>query len=183
MNREPNVTTEGRTMHRLLTKRILVSAGILLCLAAFFTGCGNRTETTASVVSDGGTGSILHSPDDIGLSTTDGSQYHFTYGGKDFRAIYRTDNWQIRDSYRIIDHNDMVMICRALSAEHPIPDKSGQGVRTPEDLASEWEQHNLAFALLPEGVDLKESARHVDLNPEDQGKSILEFARERLGQP
>ena len=56
-------------------------------------------------------------------------------------------------------------------------------MRTPEDLASEWEQHNLAFALLPEGVDLKESARHVDLNPEDQGKSILEFARERLGQP
>lgn len=169
-------------MHRLLIKRILVGAGIVLCLSACFTGCGSRTEATASVATDG-SGSILHSPEDIGLSTTDGSQYHFTYGGETFRAVYRTDNWQIRDSYRITNHNDMVVICRALSAEHPIPDKSGKGIRTPEDLTAEWEQHNLAFALLPEGVDLKENARHVDLNPEDQGKSILEFAKERLGQP
>jgi hypothetical protein len=163
-------------MHLSIRKRIpFLLLLLLLCLT--FTGCGSETETSTAADS---TPSILTSPEDIQLSTTDGSEYSFTYGTETFRAVHQENNWRIFHSYRITNRSDMILICRALITEHPIPDKAGTGYRTPEDLTDEWEQHNLAFTLLPEGAEWKESARHVDLNPEDQGKNILEFLNERL---
>ena len=48
-------------------------------------------------------------------------------------------------------------------------------------MAYEWEQHNIAYQLLPEDSPYKENAKDVDLNPEDQGKSIIDFALEHIG--
>ena len=54
--------------------------------------------------------------------------------------------------------------------------------RDAEDMAYEWLQHNLAYKLLPETSSWKENVKDVDLNPEDQGKSLLELYKDRTGQ-
>ncbi len=159
-------------------KKILNLLTILLVLL-LCTGCGNESEQRTSEAADDQ--STIRSVDDLALSTEDGSTYTFTYQGETYQAIHRKDNWKIRNSYRITNSADMVIICRALSDIHPIPNSEGTGNRTPEDLAFEWEQHNLAYTLLPEGHKWKKNARDVDLNPEDQGKTILDFALERSG--
>ena len=46
----------------------------------------------------------------------------------------------------------------------------------------EWKQHNLAFQVLPEGNSFRESAKDVDLDPRDQGKSLVEIYEDRTGQ-
>ena len=48
-------------------------------------------------------------------------------------------------------------------------------------MAYEWVQHNLAYGLLPDGSSWKESARNVDIDPKDQGKSAYDILAERLG--
>ena len=159
-------------------KKILNLLTILLVLL-LCAGCGNEPAVRDTEASDAQ--SALCSVDDLGLNTEDGSTYTFTYQGEVYQAVYRTDNWKIRNSYRITNSADMVIICRALSDIHPIPNAKGTGNRTPEDLAFEWEQHNLAYTLLPEGHKWKDNARDVDLNPEDQGKTLLDFAKERNG--
>lgn len=53
--------------------------------------------------------------------------------------------------------------------------------RTPEDMADEWMQHNIAYAILPEGNEWISHVRGVDLDPYDQGKSFIEIYRDRTG--
>ncbi len=162
------------------TTLYILLAALALCFAG--TGCGTKTEATTSEDAAASV-SILSSAEDIALTTEDGTNYRFSYGDLSFTAIFRNNTWQIRDSYRIENHEDLVLICQALSDAHPVPDKTYTGVRSAEDLAYEWEQHNLAFAVLPEGASWKENARHVDLNPEDQGKTLTDFLKERTGTP
>ncbi len=128
--------------------------------------------------------SLLLSPADIGLHPLDwehdwGQYYAFTYADEQFDVYYEPDNWKVFDSYKISDHDDLVTICTALLDEHPIHGSDLQSYRTAEDMAFEWEQHNLAYRLLPDDSSWKESAQNVDLDPDDQGKTFAEMYASR----
>ena len=140
-------------------------------------------EPTTEAPTAAYTAGLLHSVEEVALTDTDGegTNYEFNYNGAMFEAIYTPDNWKIINSYRIEAQSDMVLICTALSNEHPIHSADMQGWRTPEDMAFEWEQHNLAFAMLGNDSPWKDSARDVDINPADQGKSLYELYQDRLG--
>ena len=129
--------------------------------------------------------SLLLSPADIGLHAVDdlgqdwGQSYAFTYADEEFSVYYEPDTWKIYDSYKIEDHDDLVTICQALLDEHPIHGIDLQSYRTAEDMAFEWEQHNLAYRLLPNSSSWKESAKNVDLDPDDQGKTFAQMYASR----
>lgn len=125
---------------------------------------------------------ILASKEDIQLTAVDSKgTYSFIYGGETFTAIYTTDNWKIKDSYKITSYSDITLICEALSDEHPIHGIDRQSYRTPDDMAFEWQQHNIAYELLPDDSDWKKHAKDVDIDPKDQGKTFLEMYEERTG--
>lgn len=110
-----------------------------------------------------------------------GSAFVFNYGGEEFRAEYLPDNWTIYDSYKILNRKDIQIICKALSDIHPVHGKDLKSYRTPKDMTYEWQQHNIMYDLLPDGSRWKESARNVDLDPYDQGKSYQEIYEDRTG--
>ena len=153
----------------------------LFMLLILLSGCGDSGQDIASEASGLQSEALLSSAEDLELKTTDDLKYSFIYGGEVFNAVFTpsSENWKIVDSYKIVNHQDMIIICQALSDAHPIHTVGGSGVRTPEDMVFEWEQHNLAWSLLPEGAKWKENAKDVDINPEDQGKSIIDFYKER----
>ena len=125
--------------------------------------------------------SLISSAADIGLYDTDGQgcNYAFTYGGEYYGAYHEYDNWNITDSYKIRNHDDLVIICQALADIYPIHSADLQSYRTAEDMAYEWEQHNLAYDLLPEDSEWKSNAKDVDIDPKDQGKSAYQMFRDR----
>lgn len=126
----------------------------------------------------------LTSTADIGLTNYDGmgAKYYFTYKGEEFRTLYQNDCWTIYDSYKITDTHDMEIICQALIDVHPVHGKDLSSYRTAEDMAYEWEQHNLAYKYLPEDNAWRPSAANVDFDPEDQGRSFEEIYEDRTGQ-
>ena len=161
-------------------------AFLCLLLISLLSGCGSKeTEASTNAKADNSSNagesgadnypSLLASTGDLNLRSDDSEHYSFEYGGTTYSAEFQGNSWRIYDSYRIMNHEDMLLICQALTAEHPIPTADGKGNRTIQDLAHEWDQHNFAFTLLPEGSEWKERARHVDLNPEDQGKELMDF--------
>ena len=147
-------------------------------LSAAKNGKVSATVTTAAAKKT----SLLSSPNDIDLHDTDGSDtnYMFTYDGENFEAVYTPDNWHITDSYKITDADDMIFICQALKDIHPISNKNRDGYRTAEDMAYEWKEHNIAYSMLPDSSEWKENVRSVDLDPDDQGKSLMDMAEDRL---
>ena len=155
----------------------VIAAFFLCCF--IFSGCGNSGQSDTSVPVDSSDTATLGSPWEIGLTSEDNVNFTFSYHKEIFRAVFITDTWKIIDSYKITNSADLVIICRALSEKHPVPTPDRTGDRTPEDLAYEWEQHNLAYSLLPEGAKWKDNAKDVDLNPEDQGKNIVNYVIER----
>ena len=126
----------------------------------------------------------LHSPEDIELTNVDdkGKDYTFIYRGETYNCTYIPDNWKVRNSYKITNEADITMICQALCQEHQVHGKDLVSYRTPEDMAYEWVQHNLAYKYLPDGNQYKTKAKDVDLNPADQGLSIKEMYERRTGQ-
>jgi len=124
---------------------------------------------------------LLESADDISIIDTDGQEryFSFVYDGQIFYAEYTPDNWHITDSYRITVKQDIEIICEALSSIHPIHSADMNGFRSAEDMAYEWIQHNLAYELLPEDSPWKSHAKDVDINPSDQGKTLLDMYKER----
>lgn len=120
-------------------------------------------------------------PEKIEVIDTDGQgkNYTFMYENEHFTAIYSKENWQIKDSYKINDLEDITKICQALIDIHPIHGNDMKSYRTAQDMANEWFQHNIAYFALPDGNDWKEHAKHVDLNPEDQGKNLIEMYKTR----
>ena len=130
-----------------------------------------------------GSGSLT-STADIGLTNYDGmgAKYYFTYKGEEFRTLYQNDCWTIYDSYKITDKDDMKIICQALIDVHPVHGRDMSSYRTAEDMAYEWEQHNIAYRYLPDDNAWKESAGNVDLDPYDQGRSYKEIYEDRTGQ-
>lgn len=126
---------------------------------------------------------ILELIEDLSLEDTDGrkTNYTFKYKNETYKAIYTKDNWHIEDSYKIRNKEDMAIICQALTNIHKIHGKDMSSYRTIDDLVYEWEQHNIAYDVLPEDSIWKESAKNVDLDPEDQGRSIQEIYEARTG--
>ena len=128
--------------------------------------------------------SILSSTDDVVLVPTDdyAMGYVFEYGGEQFTAYFDGNSWRVYDSYKIANHNDITIICQALINEHPVYGSDWESFRTADDMAYEWEQHNLAYTVLPEDNHWRNDAKDVDLDPYDQGKSFPEIYESRTGQ-
>ena len=121
--------------------------------------------------------------EDLALTDLTGakSDYAFIYDGNPYLAKYTPDNWEIIDSYKITNTGDMAVICQALINEHPIHGRDMVSYRTADDMAYEWEQHNVVYYLLPEDNRWIESVKSVDFDPEDQGKSYEELYEDRTG--
>lgn len=126
---------------------------------------------------------ILTGPEDIGLHDIDGgnTNFVFTYDDTEYTAIYTYDNWKIIDSYLIKNMADMEVICQALIDINPIHGKDYESFRTAKDMAYEWDQHNIAYDLLPDDNEWRANVKDVDLNPDDQGKSFLDMYCDRTG--
>ncbi len=127
---------------------------------------------------------ILSSPEDVYLVPADdyASTYVFDYGGETFTAYFDGISWKVYDSYRITNHGDIETICQALINEHPVYGSDWESYRTADDMAFEWEQHNIAYKVLPEDNHWRDDARDVDLDPYDQGKTFPEIYEARTGQ-
>ena len=126
--------------------------------------------------------SLLKSADDIMLRDTDGQgiNFCFEYDNETFSAFWKTDKWQIIDSYKIENEDDIKIICEALRNVHQVQNAERNGFRTAEDMAYEWVQHNLAYEMLPDDSGYKDNAKDVDLNPDDQGKSLYDLFVDRI---
>ena len=109
-----------------------------------------------------------------------GANYALEYGDEVLDVYYEPDVWSVHGSYRVTDHDDLVTICQLLIEEHPIHGRDYESYRTAVDMAYEWQQHNYAYQLLPEDSPWLESVSNVDLDPEDQGKSLRELYRARV---
>ena len=136
-----------------------------------------------SSLDNSSTAGILKSAADIELTDTDGNgkNYHFYYAGDDFTAIYTPDNWKVKDSYRIHSEADMIIICQALIDEHPVHGKDLVSYRTAEDMAYEWQIHNMGYAFFTDDENLRNKAKDVDFDPKDQGLTIEDFYESRTG--
>lgn len=169
-------------MKKKMLSLFVIMSMMILCLA----GCGLNSSEDVTVTQGSGsedTVSVLKSTRDINLRDTDGKKtnYLFTYKNEDFTAIYTKDNWKIKNSYKITNGQDIAYICKALIDVHPIHGKDMKSYRTVDDLVYEWQQHNLAYNLLPDDNSWKSHAKDVDLDPADQGKSIAEIYEARTG--
>ena len=124
------------------------------------------------------------SADDVVLVPTDdyACGYVFSYGGEEFTAYFDTYSWRVYDSYKITNHGDIVAICQALINVHPVYGADWESWRTAEDMAYEWEQHNLAYQMLPVNSHWRDDAKDVDLDPYDQGKSFRDLYESRTSE-
>ena len=111
-----------------------------------------------------------------------GTNYSFKYHDATFYATYTPDNWHIENSYKIKNTSAIRAVCEALIKVHQIHGKDMVSYRTVDDLTYEWIQHNLAYEYLPEDNVWRKSAKHVDLNPEDQGLSFEQIYESITGE-
>lgn len=161
------------------TKDVLVSADAKYC--AVWTPVNDENNDNIADEEQNQEVTTTLKKEDIKLSSADGTNYTFVYRKETFTAVHSTDNWRIVNSYKITNKADMIVICEALSDEHKIHGKDMVSYRTPEDMAYEWEQHNLLYFMLPEGHSLKNRAKDVDINPADQGKTLQQMYEDRIG--
>lgn len=124
------------------------------------------------------------SVEDVALVPVDdwGQSYVFDYAGEQFSAYFDSYSWRVYDSYKITNHGDIVKICQALLDEHPVYGSDWVSYRTADDMTFEWEQHNLAYSMLPADSHWRDDAKDVDLDPDDQGKTFPEIYESRTGQ-
>ncbi len=143
------------------------------------TTCISSSETESEAAAETG---LLSSAEDVGLYDADGTEtnYQFSYGDEFYSVIYTEDNWKIIDSYKITSPYDMFFICEALISVHPIHGKDYVSFRTAEDMVFEWQEHNAAYMTLPDTSKWKLNTKDVDFDPEDQGKTGIEMALDRL---
>ena len=170
-----------------MTAVVVILFGLAVMLTGCFGGAQDAAETgsgeTDSAESAAGSG-LLASVEDVGLYDTDGAgvNYAFSYDGEEFYARYYYDNWTIFDSYKIENEDDMVTICQALIDTHTVHGSDMVSFRTAEDMAYEWQQHNLACKYLSEDSSWRSSVENVDLDPADQGRSLKEIYEDRTGE-
>ena len=136
-----------------------------------------------SLDSLGFSASKLKSTDDVVLVPTDdyAAGYVFEYDGEQFTAYFDSYSWRVYDSYKITNNDDIEIICQALINEHPVYGSDWESYRTADDMAFEWEQHNIAYKMLPEDSHWRDDAKDVDLDPDDQGKTFQEIYESRTG--
>lgn len=158
----------------------------LMLVLFLFTGCNLQK----SVVVDNDESKEIIEPentttgdivDNIVINKIDESNYEFLYKNDTFKVYYMTDIWKIYNSYKITNTFDIKKICQSLIDIHPIHGRDMISYRTADDMAYEWVQHNLAYEILPEGNSFRNSAKDVDLDPRDQGKSLVEIYEDRTG--
>lgn len=120
---------------------------------------------------------------EIQLKDLDGKQttYSFEYKGYIYTAIFKNGCWKIIDSYKIKNSNVMNAICEELIKAHPVLGKDRITYRTAGDMVYEWVQHNLAYSMLSDKSEFKASAKDVDFDPEDQGRTFMEIYEDRTG--
>ena len=169
-----------------MNKKILSLVMIMIIMIVSLTGCvltGEDNISATQNISTEESEETLCSTKDINLQDVDGKKtnYSFTYKNQNFSAKYTKDNWHIKDSYKITNAKDIGIICQALIDVHPIHGKDMKSYRTVDDLVYEWQQHNLAYNILPDDNSWKSHAKDVDLNPADQGKSLAEIYEDRTG--
>ena len=169
-----------------MNKKIVCALVIMLLMIFSLAGCGDRKKNNSTItqnINNEENTSVLSYTEDINLRDLDGkkSNYLFTYKNQDYSAKYTKDNWHIKDSYKITDAKDIGIICQALIEVHPIHGKDLKSYRKVDDLVYEWQQHNLAYNLLPDDNSWKEHAKDVDLDPADQGRSLAEIYEARTG--
>jgi hypothetical protein len=150
------------------------------------TGCNKKVdvenpENNNQVVEQEDTNSI-DIVDNVEIKRLDNKTFEFVYRDEVFKAVFINDTWKIYDSYKITNSSDIKKICKALIDIHKIPSSDYKSYRTADDMVYEWKQHNLAYQILPEGNSFRESAKDVDLDPKDQGKSLVEMYEDRTGQ-
>ena len=126
--------------------------------------------------------SYISTVNDIALKDSDGKKknYTFIYNNEKYLATYTKENWHINNSYKIRNKKDITIICQALIDVHPIHGADKKSYRTADDMMYEWVAHNIAYDYLPDGNSWKNHAKDVDLNPEDQGKSLKELYESRI---
>lgn len=166
-----------------MKKKLVSIVLIMMIIICSLSGCGINNDDTVQESGYEESTSVLKSSKDINLKDIDGkgTNYVFTYKGENFNAKYTKDNWKIYNSYKITNGQDIAYICKALIDVHPIHGKDMKSYRTVDDLVYEWQQHNLAYNLLPDDNSWKSHAKDVDLDPADQGKSIAEIYEARTG--
>ena len=142
------------------------------------------TEETETQDEEDGSDEEASSDSDLNLHDVDGGgwNYAFTYKGEEFRTIYQYDCWTIYDSYKITSKRAQKRICQALIDIHPVHGRDLESYRTADDMAYEWRQHNIAYKYLPEDNAWRTHAANVDLDPQDQGRTIEEIYEDRTGQ-
>ena len=168
-----------------MIKKIIL-LGVILITTICLTGCSLKNKIKSVTTQNNNNideKALLSSTADIDLHDIDGNKtnYVFTYKNTQFSAKYTKDNWHINDSYKITNQKDLEIICQALIDVHPIHGKDMKSYRTVDDLVYEWQQHNLAYSILPDDNVWKEHAKNVDLDPEDQGRSLEELYEARTG--
>ncbi len=124
---------------------------------------------------------VLSSPPEITYVYSDGyyEYYSFDYAGEEFEVLHEYDNWNISDSYKIRNTQDMQLICEALIDIYPVHGEDLESYRAPEDMAYEWIQHNIVYEMPLTDARYKENAANVDLDPGDQNKTIVEMFKGR----
>lgn len=174
-------------MTKILKLTRLVALIALICalgMLCFLAGCTYNAADTEEEGSEQETSVHFTSVEDVGLYDVDGyeTNYAFTYNGEEFRAQYIYDTWTLFDSYKITNKKDMKYICQAFIDTHPVHGADMESFRTADDMVYEWKQHNLAYKYLPEDNSWRESAKNVDFDPYDQGRSFEEIYEDRTGQ-
>ncbi len=181
-NVKENVREAGKQAAEVVTDSVKDAASKALSDAAS-KAVSDMASDAISSIEDNKTGGILSSAADIELTNTDGKgkNYSFKYGDEEFTAVYTTDNWKIRDSYRVLSESDMLIICQTLIDEHPVHGRDMESYRTAEDMAYEWQIHNMAYMFYGDDNELKSHAKDVDFDPKDQGLTMEEFYKSRTG--
>ena len=162
-------------------KNKIIKVFLVLFASLFLIGCkeaGKEIEETINKIEEVNNGYIN---DKIEINEIDNTNYEFTYNGVVYKVLYVTDTWKIYNSYMITNSNDIKKICQSLIDIHQIHGSDMTSYRTADDMAYEWLQHNMAYKLLPEGNSFRNSAKDVELDPKDQGKSLVEIYEDRTG--
>lgn len=120
----------------------------------------------------------------ITLTPKGNDEYTFVYNSHTFTAQFSVygenrENWRVTDSYLITDREVITAVCQALINEKKVHGKDLTSYRTASDMSDEWSLHNLAYQHLSEG-SAKQHAKDVDLNTDDQGKTLMDYLRKYM---